>query len=145
MLEQFDVPDNVTAAIIGALSALLVTLIKDVILEQIRRKRESRKALIDRKLTQLYSPLWVALSGGPNALGHMLADDFVYERLTANFHLLSEPLKTLIEEFMQLGKGDVRNRQYSPKEAGEAFALQGKILPVLASDIQGLRNQYEKY
>jgi hypothetical protein len=138
--------DNVIAAIIGAVSALLVTLIKDVILDQIRGARESRKALIDRKLTELYSPLWVALGGGANTLTHILSDDLAYSKLTANFHLLSEPLKTKVEEFMKLGRGpDVRSPQMTSEEIRRSLDLHKEIIPILESEMRELRSQYEKY
>lgn len=138
--------DNVKAAIIGAVSALLVTLIKDVILDQIRRSRESKKALIDRKLTELYSPLWVALGGGANTLTQILSDDLAYSKLTANFHLLSEQLKTKVEEFMKLGSGtDVRNPRMDVSDMKRSMELQEEIIPILESEMRELRSQYEKY
>lgn len=138
--------DNIKAAIIGAAAALLVTLIKDVILDQIRRSRESKKTLIDRKLTELYSPLWVALGGGANALTNILSDDFTYAKLTANFHLLSELLRTKIQEFMKLGGGpDVRRPQMGIDDMKRSMELHQEIIPILESEISELRHQYEKY
>lgn len=137
--------DQVEAAIIGAVAALTVTLIKDVIVDGIRRSSASKKALLDRKLTELYSPLWVALGGGANALTQMLSDDFAYAKLTANFHLLSKPLKTRIEQFMKLGRGpDVRNPQMNPGEMKTSMDLQEEIVRILESEINELRGQYER-
>ncbi len=137
--------DNVKAAIIGAVSALLVTFIKDVVLDQIRRSRESKKALIDRKLTELYSPLWVAIGGGANTILQILSDDLAYAKLTANFHLLSEPLKIIIQALMKLGSGpDVRNPRMSADEQTKAIELQKEFVPLLDLEIKKLRSQYER-
>ena len=122
-----------------------MTLIKDVILDQTRRSKESRKALIDRKLTELYSPLWVALGGGANTLTHILSDDLAYAKLTANFHLLSEQLKAKVEDFMKLGSGpDVRHPQMGPSDMEKSMELHKEIIPILKSEIEELRSQYER-
>ena len=137
--------DNVVAAIIGAVSALIVTLVKDVIIDEIRRYKESKKALIDKRLTELYSPLWVVLGGGANALRNILSDDFAYEKLTTNFHLLSKRLRQLIEEFMKLGKGDIRHPQLGPNEMKRGMELQEEIVSVLGSEISELRGKYYRF
>jgi hypothetical protein len=137
--------DTVKSAIIGALSALIVTLVKDVIIDQIRRSRESRKALIDRRLTELYSPLWVALGGGANSLGQILSDDFVYGKLVTNFHLLSKRLRELIEQFLKLGTGDVRGPRLGLNEMKTSIELQKEIVSVLASEMRDLRAEYYRF
>jgi hypothetical protein len=137
--------DNVKAAIIGAVSALIVTLIKDVIIDEIRRSKESKKALIDRRLAELYSPLWVALGGGANALVQILYDDLTYEKLTTNFHLLSKELRELIQEFMKLGGGNVRKPEFTREDQAKMIELEKKVIPVLKSDIEGLRKEYYKF
>jgi hypothetical protein len=115
--------DNVKAAIIGAISALIVTLIKDVIIDEIRRSKESKKALIDRRLAELYSPLWVALGGGANTLVQILSDDLAYQKLTTNFHLLSKDLRELFQEFMKLGRGnDVRHPEFTVSDQRKMIA-----------------------
>ncbi len=134
---------EVKAAIIGAVSALAVTLIKDVIIDGLRRSKESKKALIDRKLTELYSPLWVALGGGANRLVHILTDDLAYRQLTANFHLLSQELRGLIQEFMKLGSGsDVRHPEFTLDDQKKMIQLQNKLYPLLEGEIDALRNKY---
>lgn len=138
--------DNVKAAIIGAVSALIVTLIKDVIIDEIRRSKESKKALIDRRLAELYSPLWVALGGGANTLVQILSDDLAYQKLTTNFHLLSKELRELFQEFMKLGRGnDVRHPEFTYFDQGKMIELHKKIIPVLKSDIEGLRKEYYEF
>lgn len=137
--------DQVLAAIIGATSALIVALVKDIVLDNIRLSRESKKALIDRKLTELYSPIWVALGGGANVLGQILSDDFAYTKLTANFHLLSDPLKARMEEFMTLGRGDVRHPQLNSSEMKRSMELKDEIVGILESEMKQLRDQYERF
>jgi hypothetical protein len=138
--------DNVKAAIIGAISALIVTLIKDVIIDEIRRSKESKKALIDRRLAELYSPLWVALGGGANTLVQILSDDLAYQKLTTNFHLLSKDLRELFQEFMKLGRGnDVRHPEFTVSDQRKMIALHEKIIPVLKSEIEGLRKEYYEF
>lgn len=134
--------DNVKAAIIGAVSALIVTVIKDVIIDGRRRSNESKKALVDRRLAELYSPLWVVLGGGANALGNVLSDDFAYAKLTTNFHLLSKQLRKLIEEFMKLGTGDTRHPKLGLDEMKRSIELQEEIVSVLGAEISELRREY---
>ena len=134
--------NEVKAAMIGAVAALVVTFIKDVVIDEIRAHRQAKKALIDRRLAELYSPLWVVLGGGGNALGNILSDDFAYSKLTSNFHLLSSQLRQLVEEFMKLGTGDIRHPQLSRDETQRTMELQTQIVDTLRSEISALRKKY---
>ena len=134
--------DEIKAAIIGAVAALVVTFIKDVVIDEIRAHRQAKKALIDRRLAELYSPLWVVLGGGGNGLGNILADDFAYSKLTSNFHLLSSELRRPIEEFMKLGTGDIRHPKFSADELKRTSELQTQIVDTLRSEMSALRKKY---
>ena len=71
-------------ALIGAGAAILVFIIKDVVLYELREKRD----LLDRRLSQLYAPIFVALKGGTGALGNIfLSDEKIFEKFTENMHL----------------------------------------------------------
>lgn len=48
---------RITAAIIGAVSALVVVLIKDFIVDGWRNKRERRRSLVQQRLEKAYVPL----------------------------------------------------------------------------------------
>jgi hypothetical protein len=51
------IPDEVLSALIGAISALVVVLIKDITLDAIRDRQERRRELVKQRLEEAYVPL----------------------------------------------------------------------------------------
>lgn len=68
----------------------------------------------------------------------ILSDDFAYTKLTANFHLLSDSLKARMEEFMTLGRRDVRHPQLNSSEMKRSMKLKDEIVGILESKMKQL-------
>jgi hypothetical protein len=94
---------SLIAAIVGSVSALVVVLIKDLILERQKEARERRRALIERKLSEIYSPLWVSFGSDDGQLGSIVADRNMRDQISARFHLLSPELHDILSRSLLVG------------------------------------------
>ena len=126
-------------ALIGAGAAILVFIIKDVFLYELREKRD----LLDRRLSQLYAPIFVALKGGTGMLGNIfLSDENIFDKFTANMHLLSPALYDIAQEYLQLGK-DVRAETLPLNEQKRAIELSKKFNEIFLEEFKNLREEYQ--
>lgn len=132
----------VLPALIGAGSAILVLVIKDIVLFEIREARVVRRQLLDRKLTKLYAPLAVALKGGKGTLDNIYSDTAIFERFVENMHLLSPRLYNLISEYSQLGDA-VRPRQFRHSEGDKRIEITQQVLKIFPMEFEKLREQYQ--
>lgn len=133
----------VLPAAIGASIAILTILIKDIFLHEIRRRRMDKRALVDRKLTQLYGPLYMVCVTGKSTISSVLMDDAIYEKLISNLHLLSPELQKLLNEFGDLGTGDFRNPQFSPERMKKALEISNQFTNRLDKEMSALREAYK--
>jgi hypothetical protein len=135
--------DSIVSAIIATVTTLAVTLVKDIFVEGARRRRQARKELLDRKLKDLYVPIYVALSGCIYPLSYILRDERAYQKLSENFHLLSEDLRQIIEASMRLSTGpDPRNPHINNSDMGAYMKLNERFEPLIKGEIEQLRRDY---
>jgi hypothetical protein len=138
--------DNILSAIIATATTLAVTFIKDVIVEGGRKRRQARMDLLDRKLKDLYVPMFVALGGGTYPLSYILRDDRSYAKLSENYHLLSADLRRIIEASMRLSTGpNHRDPGLRTSDFDEYRRLNEEFDPILRREIDELRKEYLKY
>lgn len=135
-----EIAKTIWPALIGAVAAIVSILIKDFYLE---RKRE-RRELIDKKLSNLYGPLYMVSVTGGSTIATFLSDDLIFEKLITNMHLLSSELNKLLNEYNELGRGDYRNPQFSGKDGRIAVEISVKFSRQLESEFNELRNKYYK-
>lgn len=131
--------ETAVASLVGAVSALLIVLVKDVILDGLRERRRERRQLLDRRLTQLYAPLWVATHGGGQMVTEIIVDREINTKLASNFHLLSPRLQALVTELFSLV--DKKGRGKLP-DAERVLQLHREFTTELASEIEKLRAAY---
>jgi len=99
MLEELSVFLNTEAgkviipALIGAFTAIIVIFIKDIVLHELRESKKRKNELLDRKLSQVYGPLYMITVTGQNTITSIYSDDKVFEKLISNLHLLSPNLQ----------------------------------------------------
>lgn len=135
--------DGITSAIIATVTALSVTLLKDVVVEGFRRRRQAQLQLLDRKLKDLYSPLFVTLGGGEYPISYIFSNDYSYAKLTENYHLLSSDLRSIMEECLTLTTGpNPRDFQLRGSCQQKYFELSKEFARILKSEIDELREQY---
>lgn len=128
-------------ALIGAASALLVVFLKDLLLTELRDRRTRKRELLDRRLSQLYGPLLVAMKGGEGTLGNLYLDDRIFERFITNLHLLSPELQDIAQDYMKLGK-EVRASQLGFSEMPAAIRLAKRFNELLLKETVELREQF---
>jgi hypothetical protein len=134
----------VVPGLIGALSALLLMIIRDLYIQGKKERRQERRSLLDRKLSELYVPLWIALGAGSNVLGNLLADDKAYERLMRNFHLLSPDLQGIATKYLQLGQGDsIRQRTLTFREIEVGVKLSKEFSRLLKDEIDVMTKDFQ--
>jgi hypothetical protein len=63
---------SLVAAIVGAVSALAVVLVRDLVIERNKEHRQRKRAVVKQKLTEIYSPLWIAFGGDDGQLGNVV-------------------------------------------------------------------------
>ena len=133
----------VVPAVIGALTAIITMVIKDIILYEIRERKKERKALVDRKLSQLYGPLYMVCVTGQSTISTFLMDDSIYEKLICNLHLLSPELQKLLNYHNSLGGGNFRNPQFSPENMKKSIETSEQFSKRLEQEMSTLRRLYE--
>lgn len=131
------------SAIIGACVAILSILMKDIILYELRERRKEKKALINRKLTQLYSPLYMVCITREGSISNLLTDDAIYKKLMLNMHLLSPKLQQLFNNYNSLCTGGIRKPEFSAENSKKAIEISNDFSSVLKKEMDELRMHYK--
>lgn len=140
-MENPEVLKVIIPAIIGAVGAIVVFVVKDLILYELRERKNRRLQILDRRLSQLYGPLIVALKGGEGMLSNIFHEDMIFEKFMLNLHLLSPELKNIAHEYIKLGR-DVRIDEMGIEEKGKAIELSKRFNNILIRESQDLQGQF---
>ncbi len=149
MLEELSVFLNTEAgkviipALIGAFTAIIVIFIKDIVLHELRESKKRKNELLDRKLSQVYGPLYMIAVTGQNTITSILSDDKVFEKLISNLHLLSPNLQKLLNDYNALSSGDYRNPQFIPAKGLKAIEISKQFATQLEKEMTILRKAYD--
>jgi len=131
-------------AAIGAIGAILTLVIKDILLVEIRERREKRQQLLDRQLSQLYGPIHIAMHAGEGMISNIFQDDDTFNKFVTNLHLLSPDLRSIAEEYIRLSEGgDVRRPNIKHSDMKKAIELSKQFCEILGKEITNLRDQYQ--
>jgi hypothetical protein len=129
--------------LIGAAAGVLTILVRDLLIERHKERRQERLQLLDRKLSELYAPTWVALGGGKFTLTNLLQNEEVYPKFARNFHLFSPELQRIASEYLgSVGKLDPRDG--ASHNLDKAAALSEEFGIQLEKEIFVLREEYLK-
>jgi hypothetical protein len=134
---------SLIAAFVGAFTALAVMLVRDLVLERAKERRRLRRELIDRKLTEIYSPLWVGLGGEDGYLGHVLRDQELRRRLSAHFHLLSPELQDIVSRHLLVGRFKDNEFHVTTSDMQHLIEASPAVKQLLKAEIDRLRRDYE--
>lgn len=135
----------VIGALIASLSALLLYVLRDILLEGRRDRRRRKRELVGAKLREIYSPLWVTLGGEDGALPNILGDKQMRVRVAANFHLLSPELQRLFEKILLIGTLSDNGLTFYPSDGKMLLDLQPVFVKALKCDLQKLQGDFEKF
>ena len=142
-LQRFAIWSAVIGAFIASLTALLMYLLRDIILEGKRQRRRRKRELVEARLREIYSPLWVSLGGADGALTNILGNPEVRTRVGANFHLLSPAMRALFEKLLLLGKMTDDGLRYNTTDGEKLIQLQPEFVRTLGNDLEGLQKEFE--
>lgn len=131
-----------TSSLIGAIAALIVMILRDVVIENRRDRRRRRRTLVEQKLSHAYGPLWIAFGGDSGQLGNVLADKDARDRIGVIFHLLSADARRILGKSLRLGKF-VRDRyEASLEEMEEIARLSTELKKILKKDMDELQHAF---
>ena len=133
---------SVVAAFVGASAALLVVLVRDILIERHKERRKRKQELVDRKLAEIYSPLWVALGGTEGHLGNVLDDEELRARIGGNFHLLSPELQDILGRSLLIGSFKAGKLQMNHLDMQRVLELTPSFVQVLKTDLEKLQGEF---
>ncbi|ANQ21424.1 hypothetical protein BA893_06980 [Vibrio natriegens] len=132
----------VIPALIGAVTAILIMVFKDFILYEIRESKKEKRALIDKKLSVLYGPLYTVVVSANQTLPTFFMDKTNYRDFVAHQHLLSSELQSMIDECLSLGDGSFENPTARINDMPKVFEISEKIKVQLKKEMDILRKNY---
>ena len=131
---------TIIAALIGSVVATLTIVMRDVILEQRKEKRRFRRELIEKRLTDIYFPLWVASSAGKSTI---LSDEASRTQVAAHFHLLSPEMQNSVNKILRMGKVTESGGVTSTSEEGKQYLdTLPELFAILERDIRELQQEF---
>lgn len=133
----------VIGALIASITALLLYVFRDILLEGLRQGRRRKRELVEAKLREIYSPMWVRLGGEEGALTNILGDKQMRTRIGANFHLLSPEMKVLFEKLLLLGKVRDDGLYYGTTDGQVLIDLQPIFVTTLKNDLKKLQDEFD--
>lgn len=133
---------SILAALIAATVALVIVIIRDVIIDHRRDQRQRRRDILDRKLSNAYGPLWLALGGEKGHFGNILSDRDAIKRIASNFHLFSPEIQDVITRHILLGNFDGRELQFTLQEQQTLLQITPAFKQKLKSELLQLQQEF---
>jgi hypothetical protein len=134
---------SLIAAIVGAVSALVVVVVRDLIIERHKEYRERKRALVEKKLTEIYSPLWIAFGGDDGQLGNVLGDKKMRDQISARFHLLSPELQDLLSRSLLVGRFEKGEFSVTTSQMDRLLQTSPAFKQALKKDLERLQKEFE--
>jgi len=135
---------NIYAALIAAFVTLLVVFIRDVMLERYRSGIAQRREIIDRKLSQVYGPLWMAFGGEDGQLGNVLSNREMLSTLSLNFHLLSPEIQDILSRYVLSGKWVSGELHTTHAEKKAILEVSPALKRAIRSEIESIQKEFAK-
>lgn len=134
---------SLVAAIVGAVSALVVVLVKDLIIERHKENRERRRALIEKKLTEIYSPLWIGFGGDDGQLGNIVSNKNLRDQVGARFYLLSPELQDILSRSLLVGHFEKGEYLVTTSQMDRLLKMTPAFKEALRKDLDKLQKEFE--
>jgi hypothetical protein len=134
---------SLIAAIVGAVSALVVVVVRDLIIERHKEYRERKRALVEKKLTEIYSPLWIAFGGDDGQLGNVVGDKKMRDQISARFHLLSPELQDLLSRSLLVGRFEKGEFLVTTSQMDRLLQMSSAFKQALQKDLERLQKEFE--
>jgi len=134
---------SLVAAIVGAVSALIVVLVRDLVIERNKEYRQRKRALVEQKLTEIYSPLWIAFGGDDGQLGNVIGDKKMRDQISARFHLLSPELQDLLSRSLLVGRFEKGEFFVTTSQMDRLLDMSPAFKQALKKDLERLQKEFE--
>jgi hypothetical protein len=142
VLSQVDA--TLIAASIGASVSLALWILRDVLLEGRKERRRRRRELVERKLTEIYSPLWVAFGGRDGSLPNILNHREIRTQIGAHFHLLSPELQDILGRVLLLGRFQDGTLSYTVTDGERLIEANPPFVAALEADLKRLQEEFNR-
>ena len=130
---------TIFAAIISSSVAIFVVVARDLILEKVRDNKRRQREIIDRKLSHIYGPLWLAFGGEEGQFGNVLANKEILTVISNNFHLLSPELQDIFSRYILVGNWSSGEFQVIQSERKKILEISPILKNLLKSEITQLQ------
>jgi hypothetical protein len=134
---------SLVAAIVGAVSALAVVLVRDLVIERNKEYRQRKRAVVEQKLTEIYSPLWIAFGGDDGQLGNVIGDKKMRDQISARFHLLSPELQDILSRSLLLGHFEKDEFRATTSQMARLLDMSLSFKQTLRRDLEDLQKEFE--
>ncbi|HDZ3719913.1 TPA: hypothetical protein RSW52_003503 [Vibrio cholerae] len=138
-----DMAKAIVPAIIASITAVVIFLLKDYLYQSAKDKQAEEKALLDKKMEQVYSPLYVYCVAGQRTLGTAIADPEILKRLIENYHLLSNELQTLFDSYLSLTRGHFSSTTVVANRGAESVEITTQFTEQLRKEMEQLKVLYK--
>ncbi|HHC7350036.1 hypothetical protein P3467_24445 [Vibrio parahaemolyticus] len=138
-----DMAKAIVLAVIASITAVVIFVLKDYLYQSAKDKKAEEKALLDKKMEQVYSPLYVYCVAGQRTLGTAIADPEILKRLIENYHLLSYELQTLFDSYLSLTRGDFSSTTVPVNRGTESIDITTQFTEQLRKEMEKLTALYK--
>jgi hypothetical protein len=145
LINKFIATDSgkiIIPALIGALTAIFIMVMKDFILHEIRESKKEKRKLTDSKLSKVYGPLYTVVVSANQTLPTFFMDSNNYNMFVCHQHLLSGELQNLLDECLALGNGDFKNPTASSSDLIKIIDITERFKVQLKKEMVELRKNY---
>ena len=138
-----DMAKAIVPAVIASITAVVIFVLKDYLYQSAKDKKAEEKALLDKKMEQLYNPLYVYCVAGQRTLATAIADPEILKRLIENYHLLSHELQTLFDSYLSLTRGDFSSLTVPVNRGVDSFEITIQFTEQLRKEMEKLITLYK--
>ena len=137
---------TIIAAIIGAVVAVGVFVVRDLIVASHNKSRTARAKLVEEKLSKIYSPLMSLMGTKDLEKSHTLAElhynDQLRSAVSQNLHLLSPLLRDMITEALSMGRWRGANQGFTSTEQGRLIEMTEPFRSELFKEFEALQKEH---
>lgn len=139
-----DLGKIIASSFFAAFTAVFTIMIKDYYLHERRDRKAKELALLDRKLTKLYNPLYLICVAGQRTIGSALSDEKCYQLILENQHLFSPELQNLFNEYCRLSRGELTKPIMDTSSGGRMLDITQEFSKILDMEMSELTKAYRK-
>ncbi|MBF4333729.1 hypothetical protein [Vibrio anguillarum] len=139
-----DLGKIIASSFFATFTAVSTIMIRDYYLHERRERKAQELALLDRKLTKLYNPLYLICVAGQRTIGSALSDEKCYQLILENQHLFSPELQELFNEYCRLSRGELTQPTMNSSSGSRMLEITQDFSTRLDLEMLELTKSYRK-